>query len=103
VKYLRIGVNHMPEIKIERLSEDDTKSVFKVEVVEDSSTSNHTVEVANDYYQKLTGGKISPEDLVIRSFKFLLQREPKEMIMSSFDLPTINRYFPEYEKRIMEE
>jgi len=93
----------MPEIKIERLSEDDTKSVFKVDVVEDSGTSSHTVEVSNDYYQKLTGAKITPEDLVVRSFKFLLQREPKEMIMSKFELPVISRYFPEYEDRIMEE
>ncbi len=93
----------MPEIKIDRISEDNTKSVFKVEVVDEKSSSSHTVEVANDYYQKLTGGKISPEDLVIRSFKFLLQREPKEMIMGKFDLPVISRYFPEYEKKIMEE
>ena len=93
----------MPQIKIDRISEDNTKSVFKVEVVDEKSSSSHTVEVANDYYQKLTGGKISPEDLVIRSFKFLLQREPKEMIMSKFELPVISRYFPEYEDRIMEE
>ncbi len=93
----------MPEIKIESISEDNTKSIFKVDVVDEKSSSSHTVEVANDYYQKLTGGKISPEDLVVRSFKFLLQREPKEMIMSKFDLPVISRYFPEYEGRIMEE
>ncbi len=93
----------MPEIKIERISEDDAKSVYKVQIVEDKSTSAHTVEVANDYYKKITGGKITPDDLVIKSFKFLLQREPKEMIMSTFDLPTIKRYFPEYESRVMEE
>jgi hypothetical protein len=93
----------MPEIKIERISGDSSKSVYKVQIVEDKSTSTHTVEVANDYYNKITGGKITPDDLVIKSFKFLLQREPKEMIMSKFDLPTINRYFPEYESRVMEE
>lgn len=93
----------MPEIKIDRISDDNSKTVFKVQVTEEKSTSSHTVEVRNDYYKKLTDGKISPEDLVIRSFKFLLQREPKEMIMSKFDLPVISRYFPEYEKRIMEE
>jgi len=93
----------MPEIKIERISEDNSKSVYKVQIIEDKSTSAHTVEVANDYYKKITGGKITSEDLVIKSFKFLLQREPKEMIMGKFDLPTIGRYFPEYEQRIMEE
>jgi hypothetical protein len=93
----------MPDIKIELLSETETKSVFQVEVIDAKSSSKHTVDVPADYHRKLTGGKITPEDLVIRSFRFLLQREPKEMILGSFDLPAINRYFPEYEKTIMKE
>ena len=41
-----------------------------------------------------------PEDLVRRSFVFLLAREPKESILGRFDLPLIGRYFPEYEREI---
>jgi hypothetical protein len=52
------------------------------------------------YYMKLTGGKESKERLLERSFEFLLRREPNTSILPSFDLPTINRYFPSYEADI---
>ena len=42
----------------------------------------------------------SAEELVRRSFEFLLEREPKESILSRFDLTVISRYFPEYERLI---
>jgi hypothetical protein len=51
-------------------------------------------------YARLAGEKIEPEELVRRSFEFLLEREPKESILSRFDLSVINRYFPEYEREI---
>jgi len=34
------------------------------------------------------------------SFRFLLERESNTSILSSFDLPVIDRYFPEYEQEI---
>jgi hypothetical protein len=37
---------------------------------------------------------------VTESFRFLLEREPKESILGSFDLTVIGRYFPEYEREI---
>ena len=33
-------------------------------------------------------------------FRFLLERESKESILRSFDMPIIAHYFPEYEQRI---
>jgi hypothetical protein len=45
-------------------------------------------------------GAADPTELVRRSFAFLLAREPKTAILSTFDLPVIARYFPEYEERI---
>ena len=36
------------------------------------------------------------------SFRFLLERERKESILSSFDLTVIGRYFTEYEREIAE-
>ncbi|SVC07305.1 uncharacterized protein METZ01_LOCUS260159 [marine metagenome] len=44
----------------------------------------------------------NPSDLVEGSFKFLLEREPKEMILRTFDLKIISHYFQEYERRIAE-
>jgi hypothetical protein len=40
------------------------------------------------------------EDLVRRSFEFLLEREPPESILRRFDLAVIQRYFPEYDRLI---
>lgn len=73
---------------------------FRVTVEEGSSRSLHTVTLADDYYRKLTGGTVSEEELIRASFEFLLEREPKESILGSFDLPVIARYFPEYEREI---
>ena len=38
------------------------------------------------------------EDLVSRSFDFLLVREPPGSILRRFDLSVIQRYFPEYDR-----
>ncbi len=73
---------------------------FRVTISEGSGQTSHTVTVSPDYHQKLAGGKVSAEGLVRRSFEFLLQREPKESILSEFDLPVIARYFPDYEREI---
>ncbi len=83
-------------IEVERKNGNE----FKVVVREDDGMTRHAVTVGDDYYQKLTGGEITKEELVERSFKFLLAREPKESILSRFDLPVIERYFPSYEDEI---
>jgi hypothetical protein len=73
---------------------------FYVTVEEKDSTSEHTVSLDDDYYQKLTDRKTSKQELIKKSFDFLLEREPKESILSEFDLRIINYYFPEYEKEM---
>lgn len=73
---------------------------FQVTVAEGSSKSEHTVTLKADYYEKLTRKQIPEEDLIKRSFQFLLEREPKESILQQFDLSVINRYYPDYESKI---
>ncbi|MFQ5816523.1 MAG: hypothetical protein ACE5H2_01030 [Terriglobia bacterium] len=73
---------------------------FRVTVREGRSQSSHLVTVKQDYYEQLTGERIAPEELVRQSFEFLLAREPKESILSQFDLRVIAHYFPEYEREI---
>jgi hypothetical protein len=79
--------------KIDRLK-------FRVRIIEAGSETAHDVTVSTDDYAKLAGDKIQPEELVRRSFEFLLEREPKESILARFDLSVISRYFPEYEREI---
>ena len=69
----------------------------RVTVSEGASQTTHTVTVERTYRDKLAGTAVPVEQLVEKSFEFLLQREPKESILRSFQLPLIGRYFPEYE------
>lgn len=66
----------------------------------DGSTSRHRVTVLLADLSRLDPGATDPTDLVRRSFSFLLEREPKESILHSFDLHVIGRYFPDFEAQI---
>lgn len=83
-------------IEVEKKDKDE----FKVIVTYKGVNTEHNVSLDDAYYQKLTGGKITKEELIKRSFEFLLKRESNQSILSSFDLSVINRYFPEYEDEI---
>jgi hypothetical protein len=74
-------------------------SNFRVTVT-GNTTTTHEVTVQADYALKLTGGKVSTEELVKISFNFLLARESNTSILRSFDLSVIARYFPDYESVI---
>jgi hypothetical protein len=73
---------------------------FRVRIIEKGSESTHTVTIKQDDYTRLTAGKTEPEELLRRSFEFLLEHEPKESILTRFDLSVISRYFPAYERDI---
>jgi hypothetical protein len=73
---------------------------FEVAVQEGQSQTRHRVALKQADYERLAGSRASPEALVRESFRFLLEREPKESILRAFDLTIIGRYFPEYEREI---
>jgi hypothetical protein len=73
---------------------------FEVTVKEGLGETHHRVTLRKADYERLSGGTADPEALVIESFRFLLEREPKESILRSFDLTVISRYFPEYKREI---
>lgn len=83
--------------KIEVIRKDP--ETFEV-TVRASATTTHVVKLTDDYYRKLTAGKITAEKLIEKSFDFLLEREPNTSILSGFELPQISHYFPEYEKTL---
>ena len=84
-------------ISIERVND----TTFKV-TVKGRKVTTHRVSVSPSYYEKLSGGRVTAETLVEKSFEFLLEREGNESILKSFDLPVIGRYFPEYENTIQD-
>ncbi len=73
--------------------------VHEVEVREGGSATRHVVTVDAAALERLGGG-VSAERLLEESFRFLLEREPKEAILPRFEISVIGRYFPEYEDEI---
>jgi len=59
----------------------------------------HRVRVTKPDLDRFSEGR-SAEELLEESFRFLLEHESNSSILSSFDLPLIGRYFPEYEQEI---
>lgn len=86
-------------IKVERKNGEK----FEVIVSEQDSSTVHTFTLDGDYYQALTDGKVAKEDFIKKCFEFLLEREGKESILSSFNVRVINNYFPGFEQQIKRE
>jgi hypothetical protein len=85
----------MADITVTRTND----TTFRVTVAESGGETTHDVTLTADDLARYAAGA-SPEDLVRASFEFLLEREPKESILSRFALPVIERYFPEYPRVI---
>jgi hypothetical protein len=90
----------MADISITSAPKDDGW-MFGVQVAEANGQTRHSVTLSRQDFEQLTNGKpTTPEELVRRSFEFLLEREPKHQILRQFSLPEISRYFPEYPAQI---
>jgi len=65
-------------------------------------TSSHDVAVATADAVDLAAAADTPdvERLVYETIAFLLEREPKESILRSFDITVVSRYFPDFEAEI---
>lgn len=75
--------------------------ICQVRVDHAGEQSAHTVAVDAADLDRWGSGKKQRdvEDLVSRSFAFLLDREPPGSILGRFDLSVIQRYFPEYDRQ----
>jgi hypothetical protein len=73
---------------------------FDVVVREANGESRHSVTMSKRSFERLTGGRCTPEECVRAAFAFLLDREPKESILSRFDVDVISRYFPDFEREL---
>lgn len=85
----------MATIQVTARSENE----YRVRVEDGRGSSEHRVTVSPEELERYGAGA-DPEDLVEESFRFLLDREPKESILSSFGISTIERYFSDYPEAI---
>lgn len=72
---------------------------YVVAIHDERGDSKHRVTVTRDDLEWL-GVDAEAQEVLEASFRFLLEREPKEAILSRFDLPAIARYFPNYREEI---
>ena len=80
---------------------DPTDSGWRCSVTigEGAGATSHEVLVDRATLDDLAPGA-SPEALVTASIAFLLEREPRDAIMRSFELPIIARFFGDYPDEI---
>ena len=90
----------MTEISVAPVQNQDGWT-FGVQVAEANGQTRHSVTLTQQAFRQLTEGKeTTPEELVRKSFQFLLERGPKHQILRQFDLLEIGRHFPEYPSEI---
>jgi hypothetical protein len=87
------------EIHVERTAAGDDYT-FTVRVSERRGETRHEVTLSEHDFARLGTGYATPEEFVHACIAFLLAREAKEQILSSFDVSAIPRYFPEFENQI---
>ena len=86
-------------IEVRRTADGDPLE-FEVIVRDGGGETRHHVTSTQATLQRLTGGRHTPEHCLEAAFRFLLEREPKEAILGSFDVSVISRYFPEFEREL---
>ncbi len=85
----------MTDILVTSLGSD----LYRVEVRDGDTQTVHDVTVDSGDLAAYAHGH-GPRALLEESFRFLLEREPKEAILPRFALPVIARYFPDYPTEI---
>ena len=83
-------------IRVQRIGEGE----FETVVSDGTGETRHHVSMTQETCERLTRGKHTPESCVEAAFRFLLDREPKELILRRFDVTVIARYFPEFEREL---
>jgi hypothetical protein len=91
----------MAAVEVRRSGNGDTLS-FDVTVRDASDATSHRVTLDPSQFDRLRHGDEEPGQFIERCFEFLLAREPKESIMSSFDVSVISKFFPDFEREISE-
>lgn len=75
--------------------------IFLVDLTEENQQDlEFRVELDEDYYNDLTNLSITPEELIKRSFQFLLKRETKHAILKDFNLRQVEKFFPDFESLV---
>ncbi len=92
----------MADIKVSLVSDDNEEYIYDVEVNEGGSATEHKVTLSFDAYEALEDVYTEPDELIKKSFEFLLEKESKESIQDEFNLMDIGKNFPEFQEEVLE-
>jgi hypothetical protein len=94
LEYSRLAAKTERMIELKHLAGDEW-----LVSVQGAVATHHRVRVTSADIARFAENR-PPDELLRESFRFLLERESNTSILTSFDLPQIGRYFPEYEREI---
>ncbi len=86
-------------IEIQQLTSGDP-AVFRVTIRDARGESRHRVSLDRQTLDRLAPPGTPPECLVDAAFRYLLEREPRDSILASFDIKAISLFFPAFERDI---
>lgn len=95
-----IRTDLVADIEVVKSGETDKEFSFEVTARDNQGTSSHSVTLSREDLDRLAGDAEEPEHFIHRCFRFLLERESKESILSNFDVSVIGKYFPDFEQTI---
>lgn len=88
----------MTQVRIDvRSAPSDAALTFTVIVNERDTQSRHVVTISPAYAARF---REPAEQVIEAAFRFLLDRERKESILSRFDIAVIAKYFPEFPQEL---
>ena len=88
------GGREQTTIRVRAAGQDDP-SIFEVVLQDAAGETQYRVSMSKKDRESLCRN-MTPETCVRATFLFLLDREPKESILSRFDISVVGLYFPEF-------
>ncbi len=85
------------EMRVTETNQTENSWTFMVELGHGEGLLEYWVDVDREYWTRLTNRRVEPADLVTATFKFLLDKEPKELILKKFNLADVAGHYPNYE------
>ena len=88
------------EMRVTEEGQRENGWTFLVELGHGDGLSEYVIDVDREYWTRLTNRRIEPDELVTITFKFLLDKKSKELILKKFNLADVADSFPAYENEI---
>jgi hypothetical protein len=91
-------VNDEQSLAVHCRMADSRDGDWRCEIRLDDASGQHgySVSVSRTELERYGRGQVDPTMLVAESFRFLLEREGPDSILTSFAISDIERYFPEF-------